>query len=152
MNIKQTQKGFTLIELMIVIAIIGILAAVALPAYSDYTKRAKMSEPMLAAASCRTEISEMFQTGASAAQIGAASCERSGTQASPISQYVANIAVSNQGAVTVTLIDGLSDGDITFKPYDGAGNLLTAPGAIGSWICDGSTTAIDELLPTSCKG
>jgi type IV pilus assembly protein PilA len=152
MNIKQTQKGFTLIELMIVIAIIGILAAIALPAYSDYTKRAKMSEPMLAAASCRTEVTEMFQTGASAAQIDAANCQKTGNQASPISQYVANIAVSDQGAVTVTLIDGLSDGDITFKPYDSAGTLLTAPGAIGSWICDGSTTAIDALLPTSCKG
>ena len=152
MNIKQTQKGFTLIELMIVIAIIGILAAIALPAYSDYTKRAKMSEPMLAAASCRTEISEMFSTGATPAQIGAARCQKTGTQVSPISQYVANIAVSNQGAVTVTLINGLSTGDLTFKPYDGAGNLLTAPGAIGSWICDGTTAAIKALLPTSCKG
>jgi hypothetical protein len=94
----------------------------------------------------------MFQTGASAAQIAAANCAKAGTQASPISQYVANIAVSNQGAVTVTLINSLSAGDITFKPYDSAGALLTAPGAIGSWICDGSTNAIDALLPTSCKG
>ena len=151
MNTNQTQQGFTLIELMIVIAIIGILAAIALPAYSDYTNRAKMAEPMLAAASCRTEVTEMFQTGASGAQIGAASCQKAGTQASPVSQYVAAIAVSNTGEIAVTLIDGLSDGDITFKPYDSAGTLLTAPGAIGSWICDGSTTAIDALLPSSCK-
>ena len=63
MNIKQTQKGFTLIELMIVIAIIGILAAVALPAYSDYTKRAKMSEVILAVQVAEQKITEIVQTG-----------------------------------------------------------------------------------------
>ena len=94
----------------------------------------------------------MFQTGATGAQIGAATCEKTGNQASPVSQYVANIAVSTAGAVTVTLINSLSTGNITFMPYDGAGTLLTAPGAIGSWICDGSTAAIKALLPTSCKG
>src|SRR5258708_24144260 len=57
------QKGFTLIELMIVVAIIGILAAVGLPAYQDYTIRAKMSEVILAMSSCRTSITEVFQSG-----------------------------------------------------------------------------------------
>ena len=59
---RQLQKGFTLIELMIVVAIIGILAAVALPAYQDYTKRAKMSEVILAASACRTSITEVYQS------------------------------------------------------------------------------------------
>jgi len=59
---KSLQKGFTLIELMIVVAIIGILAAVALPAYQDYTVRAKASELILAASGARTAISEKFQT------------------------------------------------------------------------------------------
>ena len=60
---RQLQQGFTLIELMIVVAIIGILAAVALPAYQDYTKRAKMSEVILAASACRTTITEVYQSG-----------------------------------------------------------------------------------------
>ena len=59
---KQVQKGFTLIELMIVVAIIGILAAVALPAYQDYTIRAKVSELMLSASSARTCVTEAAQT------------------------------------------------------------------------------------------
>src|SRR5947209_12370901 len=60
---RTLQKGFTLIELMIVVAIIGILAAVALPAYQDYTIRAKMSEVILAMSSCRTSITEVYQSG-----------------------------------------------------------------------------------------
>src|SRR5258706_5177739 len=62
-SMRTIQKGFTLIELMIVVAIIGILAAVALPAYQDYTVRAKMSEVILAASACRTSITEVYQTG-----------------------------------------------------------------------------------------
>ena len=58
---KRLQQGFTLIELMIVVAIIGILAAVALPAYQDYTVRAKMSEILLAMSACRTSITEVYQ-------------------------------------------------------------------------------------------
>ena len=63
--IKKTQQGFTLIELMIVVAIIGVLASIALPAYQDYTKRAKISEAILAASACRVSVSEVYQTGAS---------------------------------------------------------------------------------------
>ena len=67
---KRLQQGFTLIELMIVVAIIGILAAVALPAYSDYTVKARVSEGILAASQCRTTVAEVYQTGSSACARG----------------------------------------------------------------------------------
>ena len=85
---RNLQKGFTLIELMIVVAIIGILAAVALPAYQDYTIRAKMSEVILAGSVCRTTITETSQTGMSSAPAGNDfGCDESATSAK--SQYVA---------------------------------------------------------------
>ncbi len=68
---KRIQQGFTLIELMIVVAIIGILAAVALPAYQDYTIRARVSEGVLATSQCRTAIAEIYQSAAAGTVIGA---------------------------------------------------------------------------------
>src|SRR5258706_2556195 len=74
---KAVQKGFTLIELMIVVAIIGILAAVALPAYQDYTARAKMSEAILAASACRTSVTETAQAASTVPAGGFWWCESS---------------------------------------------------------------------------
>src|SRR4051812_32110597 len=97
---RQLQQGFTLIELMIVVAIIGILAAVALPAYQDYTKRAKLSEVVLAASACRTTVSEIYQTGSLSAAPAANGwgCESTGQT----SKYVASIATDTAGKITVT--------------------------------------------------
>ncbi len=154
---RSTQQGFTLIELMIVVAIIGILAAVALTAYQDYTKRAKMSEVILAASSCRTTITEVYQTGSqSSVAAGGWGCESSGAT----SKYVAGIATDPNGKVTVTAqgIDAAKvDGKVvTLIPADATGAPLTYSGnavAVNRWICGGIGTTISmNYLPGSCRG
>jgi type IV pilus assembly protein PilA len=156
---KRTMQGFTLIELMIVVAIIGILAAVALPAYQDYTIRAKMSEVVLAASACRTTITEVYQTGSSGGGPGANNwgCETS----TAASKYVASVVTDANGVVTVTAqgfsntaIDGKS---IDLVPYkDNATKMTTATMNIGiyKWVCGPSATnpMPAKYLPGSCRG
>lgn len=136
---KKMQQGFTLIELMIVVAIIGILAAVALPAYQDYTTRAKVSEVMLAASSGRTNISEAAST------LGAlpASDYSVPTQTS---QYVSGVTWDGQyiTATAKTLGGGVSSGQtITLEAvYNSTTGQVT-------WTCSGTIAA--KFRPSSCR-
>jgi type IV pilus assembly protein PilA len=157
---KQLQKGFTLIELMIVVAIIGILAAVALPAYQDYTIRAKMSEVILGMSACRTSITEVYQSGPGTAPgAGGWGCELMATQAT---KYVAGIGTSANGVVTAT-IQGISNSVntsfVTLAPMSTA--TLTSTVSVGTtqslygWRCGNTTdgtTAPAKYLPGSCRG
>jgi type IV pilus assembly protein PilA len=157
-SMKRLQQGFTLIELMIVVAIIGILAAVALPAYQDYTIRAKMSEVILGMSACRTSITEFYQTGNSLP--GAADgfgCEIT-AGAGSASKYIASISTDTVGKITATVqgIAGVA-GVVTLVPLKAAGTPTTAAGdSIWGWRCgdqttDGSTVN-SKYLPGSCRG
>ena len=157
---RTMQKGFTLIELMIVVAIIGILAAVALPAYQDYTIRAKMSEVILGMSACRTSITEVYQSGPATAPLANGwGCEIGATQAT---KYVSGISTDVNGVVTATVqnISGSVNGSlVTLIPY--ATSAATAVFTQGSsqtlygWRCGNSgdgTTVPTKYLPGSCRG
>ncbi|MFT7404253.1 pilin [Zhongshania sp.] len=153
---KRTQQGFTLIELMIVIAIIGILAAVALPAYQDYTVRAKMSEVVLAGSACRTTITEVVQSASELPDANNWGCESSTAQ----SKFVASVATDGNGVVSVTVQGINSDVNtnvLTLIPStDTTSGTIVAPLAgesIYQWICGGTGTTVDpKYLPGSCRG
>ncbi|WP_290446981.1 pilin [Acinetobacter indicus] len=144
---------------MIVVAIIGILAAIALPAYQDYTARAKVSEVVLAASTCRTTITEASQTGTTPSENGFG-CGEGGSNTSPISQYVESIGTSAGGVITVTarnIAQLGSDNKLVLTPYSDADAKVaidfSGSKPVKSWKCTGgSTNGIeDKYLPSSCR-
>lgn len=145
---KKVQQGFTLIELMIVVAIIGILAAIAIPAYQDYTIRAQVSEGLNLSAGAKAAVTEYFQDqGAFPTDNVEAGIE---VPANILGKYVSTVAVAN-GIITVTYsnaapqsanaaINGLT---LTMTPVNNTGSV--------SWTCAGGGGLLPKWLPAACR-
>ena len=149
---RSIQKGFTLIELMIVVAIIGILAAVALPAYQDYTVRSKISEAVIAGSSVKGMLSEAFQTDSVTGLDAAATAYNAIPAAQKASKYITDITITGAATpwpVVVTVAanagngipTGINGQTLVFSPnVQGAVPTSASTGAI-DWACASATAA-----------
>ena len=152
------QSGFTLIEVMMVVAIIGVLASVAMPAARDYAARAKVSEALIQMNNCRNTIQEVYMSGGALPGVDSWGCE-----AENPSKFVERISTTNEGIVVVTLGGQVGDlrlafHDVTMAPINGS-NQLMADVDMGSpvrrWRCGSPGDGTDlnpNFLPASCRG
>ncbi|WP_019571745.1 pilin [Thioalkalivibrio sp. ALMg3] len=147
MQKKSVQQGFTLIELMIVVAIIGILAAIALPAYQDYTKRAQVTEGISLASSARTIVAENAMTGTNPLDAG--------WDAPAATDIVSGIVVDGtNGEIEITFTNVIDDTDnvMTFMPQVGGNDIAAGTAVDGSieWDCTGGSLP-GKYRPANCR-
>jgi type IV pilus assembly protein PilA len=150
--LKKVQQGFTLIELMIVVAIIGILAAIAIPAYQDYTIRAKVTEGIGLADAAKTSVAEAYESG----DMTGVTALAKGWISTP-TKYVSGVTVAGTGVITVTysaVIPQISTKTLKLTPYvnSGAGPVIMVAGLTGNvdWAC--ATLTANSALANGMAG
>jgi type IV pilus assembly protein PilA len=151
---KKGQSGFTIIEIMIVVVIIGILAVIAVRVANGYAVRAKVSEAMLALTNCRTLISEVYMSADALPAANTWGCESTAS-----SKFVDTITTTDEGIIRVGL-RGVGDLRVDFHtislaPLDTTGTLMTDVGRVSRWRCGAAVDGTDlnvEFLPASCRG
>ncbi|MDR3443457.1 MAG: pilin [Legionella sp.] len=140
------QKGFTLIELMIVVAIIGVLAAIAIPAYQDYIIRARVTEGLSIASSAKTTVSENAMTGNADLGMG-------WTQPAPTAIVNSVVVIPASGVITITYTALAQGVVLTLTPKNGAAALAagTPPTGPITWTCTVDSTANNRYVPANCR-
>jgi type IV pilus assembly protein PilA len=148
------QGGFTLIELMITVAIVGVLAAVAIGQYRDYLRRAKLSEVMMAIHQCKTAVTEGYLMLQQAPQPGQWGCE---TQ-NPTTSHVAAVKTSADGLIRVTIanLDAAVNGQHVYLiPIKDDSNVMRTPADLGNkvteWQCGSDFAVVRNALPSNCR-
>ena len=144
---RNVQKGFTLIELMIVVAIIGILAAVALPAYQDYTVRARVSEALVQASAAKATIGENAANGSSDLTLGLTAISTATANVSTLT------AASSTGIITVVTTSKAGAVTLTLTPSAGGSALSagTLPAGPITWVCKVGSSASLKYVPAECR-
>lgn len=152
---QPAHAGFTLIELMITVSIVGILAAIALGQYRDYTRRARMTEVVLAATNCKTRISESYLSLATPPTAGSGW----GCDAGAVTHYASAIQASPNGVIRVTIanldpaVNGLY---VHLVPMHADGSTAQTASAdlgsaVGQWLCGSDAQQVRNALPPNCR-
>jgi len=157
---RNRQSGFTLIELMIVVAIIGILSSVAMPAFRNYVARAKVTEAILLLTNCRTSVQEVYSAGGALPGFDNWGCG----EGQVTSRYVERLSVNDVGIITVTIGNLVGDlrlfqMDVTLAPLNSAGQVMSdldQGSPVRRWRCgspsDGTNVELTNFMPATCRG